>query len=149
MEVMDMNTIYTLGYSGIKPDKLLATAEQHNLLVVDVRYSPRSRQPEWTRKRLQELLGERYIHVPAFGNINYKSDGPIQLADPEAGKAVVVERLAQQPVLLLCACKDWHSCHRLAVATVLHEATGAAVVHWGVGDLPSDHSNQLSLWGTL
>jgi uncharacterized protein (DUF488 family) len=144
-----MNTIYTIGYSGLKPDRLLAAAENYNLLVVDVRYSPRSRQPEWSRKRLQELLGARYLHVPAFGNINYKGDGPIQLADPEAGKAVVVERLAQQPVLLLCACKDWQTCHRLAVATVLHEATGADVVHWSPKDLPAAPAVQLSLWGNV
>lgn len=148
-----MHTIYTLGYSGIQPEQLRAAAEQHDLVVLDVRFSPRSRRPEWTRKRLQALLGERYVHLPALGNINYKGEGPIQLADPETGIAAAAKVLEGQPVLLLCACRDVQTCHRRDAADLLAAATGAPVVHWTPGDLagldgppaPPDPA-QLTLW---
>lgn len=142
-----MFTIYTLGYSGIRPENLRAVAESYDLVVLDVRLSPRSRRPEWTRGRLQALLGQRYLHLPALGNVNYKSQGPVQLADPEVGIALAAQYLENQPVLLLCACRDVATCHRKVAAELLAQATGAEVIHWSPADLATPPgSTQLLLW---
>ncbi len=120
--------IYTLGYSGWRPEAVRAQAETLDAVVVDVRWSPRSRNPQWTRKRLTELLGARYRHVKAFGNLNYKG-GPIKLANPEAGLAEIRPILeAGQPVILMCVCKEVERCHRQDVAAYLVAHLGEDVV---------------------
>lgn len=114
---MHFHQLYTLGYSGLAPQELLAFAQREKALVVDVRLSPLSRRAGWAQPALRELLGERYRHVPAFGNRNYKNDGPIALADPGAGFEQVRPWLEQdQPLILLCVCEHWQHCHRRNVA---------------------------------
>src|SRR5512133_3543467 len=147
-----MNTIYTLGYSGLQAEQLHAAAQEYHLKVIDVRLSPRSRVVTWTGARLRALLGDDYLHLPAFGNVNYKNDGPIQLAAPTTGVRLASLELEQHPILLLCACRDLQTCHRLVVANLLAEATGVPVVHWTPADLaafvpvPKDTPIQLQLW---
>jgi uncharacterized protein (DUF488 family) len=113
-----MHQLYTFGYGGQLPDQLRAPAEHLDAVVVDIRFSPRSRIPDWTAGRLQKLLGERYRHLPALGNRNYKS-GPIEFVDLETGAVEVGELLSQQPVILLCACADVQRCHRLSAAEAI------------------------------
>jgi uncharacterized protein (DUF488 family) len=109
--------LYTLGYSGWTPQAIQAEAQDRNAVVCDIRYSPTSRHPQWNRRQLAQLLGARYQHVQALGNRNYKSGGPIELADYEAGKEVIAQILATgQSVILMCACKDVAMCHRLTAA---------------------------------
>jgi hypothetical protein len=147
-----MKTIYTLGYSGLSPADLLRLAETRDLVVLDIRYSPRSRRPEWTRARLSALLGARYVHLPELGNVNYRGDGPIVLADPAQGVQRAAAYLAQRDVLLLCACRDLATCHRLPASELLAEATGASLQHLTPADLCDDdrpgrqRPGQLSLW---
>ncbi|GEM_PF-1121564 len=128
-----MNTLYTLGYSGLKPEDLGALAEGHDLVILDIRCSPRSRNPVWTKKRLAERLGERYVHLRALGNTDYKGD-TIRIADLEAGIREAAAYLERQSVVLLCACKDVRSCHRLPVAERLAAETGAPLVHLSLAD---------------
>lgn len=123
-----MHAIYTIGYSGWKPEQLAAKVEELGALLVDVRFSPRSRVPQWTKKSLCELVGaENYVHCKNLGNENYKSGGPIKLLNPDA--AIASLRDVQRPLILLCGCKDHTICHRADAATVLAEAFGVAVTH--------------------
>src|SRR5215467_13968699 len=109
--------LYTLGYSGWTPQSIQAEAQARNAVVCDIRYSPASRHPQWRQRQLSQLLGARYQHVQALGNRNYKSGGPIELADDEAGKQAIAELLPTgQSVILMCACKDLTACHRRTAA---------------------------------
>lgn len=112
--------VFTLGYSGRSVEEIAAAVEERDALLFDIRLVARSRDPRWSGKQLRERFGERYRHVPALGNLNYKSGGPVALSDAEAGLAVVEEAIgAGQAVVLLCACKDAATCHRAAVAALL------------------------------
>ena len=124
-----LHTLYTFGYSGRTPHELQTLAEQLNAVVVDIRFSPRSRSPDWSGGRLQKLLGDRYHHLPALGNRNYKG-GPVEFVDLETGVVEVGQLLRQQPVILLCVCADVQRCHRLAAAEAIAARYGVIVEHY-------------------
>ena len=130
-----MQTLYTLGYTGTQPEQIQKFAQDLGALVVDTRYSPRSRAVQWTRLRLTGLLGRHYRHMPSLGNINYKGDGPILINKPEEGVPQVAQLLETQPVILLCVCKEHHTCHRSVVADLVKEACGCEVTHLTAADL--------------
>lgn len=124
--------IYTLGYAGWTLPALCELVERLGGLVVDVRMSPRSRHPHFTGKALREALGDRYVHVRAFGNELYKTSR-IRLVDFEAG-AEALERMARRPVILLCACGDVTICHRRLVAERLARRWQTEVIHLTPGE---------------
>lgn len=126
--MVTFQSLYTFGYSGHQPEKLLALAEQLDAIVADVRFSPRSRVPHWNGGRLAKLLGDRYHHLPALGNRNYKG-GPIEIVDLEAGLAQVADLLAHQPIILLCVCAEVERCHRRLVAEAISARYGVSVTH--------------------
>lgn len=135
----------TAGYSGHHPDELAEMVDRLELDVIDVRLSPRSRASGWNRRRLAALLGARYRHLPAWGNLNYQNGGPIEIADPDAGLAAV-ETSARTP-LLLCVCATYETCHRRVLAELLGER-GWVVEELGWDDEPPAASQvQLTLPG--
>src|SRR5581483_2491336 len=126
-----MKTIYTAGYTGMTVEQLegmMARLEGRPLLV-DVRFSPRSRNPAWAGSNLRARFGADYLHVNALGNRNYRGGGPIELVDADEGARVVGPILKDRPVVLLCACKDHRECHRKDAAEALAERLGAEVRH--------------------
>lgn len=129
-----MNILYTLGYTGIEPSQLLSLAQQQRAIVLDVRYSPRSRVPQWNGMELARLFGQRYEHLPALGNVNYKSGGPIEINMPTVGVQQVVSILTGQSVILLCVCPDVETCHRKIVAEMVKAAYVCEVIHLDKGD---------------
>ena len=142
-----MHTLYTLGYTGLKQAQLLEIVQTLGAMVVDTRFSPRSRAVQWTGSGLRKLLGESYLHLPSLGNVNYKGDGPIKINKPAEGIPQVVSLLAQQPVILLCVCGDVHTCHRKVVAELVQQACGCVVAHLKNGEispLPSSTSGSTS-----
>lgn len=139
--------LYTLGYSGWTPEAIREEAQARNAVVCDIRYSPRSRHPYWTQGNLQRLFGTRYQHVQALGNRNYKSGGPIVLADYDAGKQAITEILATgQAVILMCACKDLATCHRLTAVERLAAVLGEVVTHLVPQKTPRAQETQESLF---
>jgi uncharacterized protein (DUF488 family) len=130
-----MSTVYTVGYSGRAPQEIADIAASLGAAVVDIRFNPQSRRPEWNGGRLRTLLAEqgvRYAHVKALGNENYKG-GEIKLYQPDLGVKMVQELLGTQPVLLLCACREVATCHRSTAAELLQERLGVEVVHLPFG----------------
>ena len=122
-------TIYTLGYSGWTVDEIAACMERLDAVAVDVRMSPRSRNPAFSGKRLRESLGDRYRHVRGFGNINYRG-GEIVLQDWAGWLQETLAIIsAGRSVVLMCACEDVAVCHRKVVAERLAALEGADVVH--------------------
>lgn len=140
-----MNTLYTLGYTGLKPAQILAVALKLDAIVVDIRMSPVSRVPHWNGPALAQLLGTRYVHTPAFGNVNYKNGGSIKLHSPNIGLQQIAPLLKRQPLILLCACPDPQTCHRRIAAEVIAAECGCEVVHLTAKDLteaPKDEKPQ-------
>ena len=126
------NTLYTLGYlqhdSMARLEKLVAD----NVIVLDIRSSPRSRWYAWSRKRLIERFGNSYHHVPELGNVNYRSaELPVKLANEFDGLWSVLFWLVNKgyDVCLLCACADVLVCHRRVVAELVRAASSCQVVH--------------------
>jgi hypothetical protein len=118
------NRLYTLGYQGIRPEIFTNIALALSWKVLDIRFSPRSRNPGYSKKRLSEALGFQYTHLPALGNVNYKSGGPIEIPDLDTGLARLRRHLHFMPCLLLCVCKNYDTCHRKTVIEAYHAKTG-------------------------
>lgn len=129
-----MRPIFTLGYSGSAVLPLREWLEREDSLLIDVRFSPRSRDPQWRQKNLQAVFGQRYVHVEAFGNENFRG-GAIRLHDAVQGVKIVAAMLETNPVALCCVCPgDPTRCHRSLAARLISEATGAAIIHLTPGD---------------
>jgi uncharacterized protein (DUF488 family) len=116
-----MKKAYHFGYQGHKPEALLAAVEEIGAILCDLRYAPFSRQPGWSKKSLSALLGKSYLHVPELGNINYKGEygEGIRIADLEAGSKIVIDLLGQRPIVLMCVCRKFETCHRSYVVAEL------------------------------
>jgi len=122
-------TIYTLGYSGWSADDVASLLDRLDAVLVDVRMSPRSRNPAFSGRRLAERLGDRYRHVRGLGNTNYRG-GEIVLHDWDGGlKELQALTSGGRAVVLMCACADVNVCHRKVVAERLAELWSAEVVH--------------------
>lgn len=114
--------VYTAGYGNAHTaDELFRAAQRLKAHVLDIRISPKSTRQEWNYTTLQTRFKVRYAHLHAFGNENYKRPGDgFALVNAEAGCDEVVRRVGEgQTVILLCGCKEFHKCHRSAVADVL------------------------------
>jgi len=118
--------IYTLGYAQWTADEVDDQLQLLGAVLVDVRRSPQTTKPGFTKDELDARFGSRYVHVPAFGNVNYK-EGPIELAQPKLGMATV-QSLSRPPVLM-CGCQAPAQCHRSTVATRLAEEWAVSVTH--------------------
>jgi hypothetical protein len=94
-------------------------------MLVDIRYSPWSRwQPQWRKAVMRERYGYRYLHLKALGNVNYNKPGrPIQLLDPEKSVQAAAQFLQSGwSMMLLCACKNYETCHRKVVYDLISQA---------------------------
>lgn len=119
--------VYGIGYSKRTQDEIKKLALTLDATVFDVRFSPRSRNPVWSGKRLAEALGDRYEHVRDFGNRNFKG-GPIDLVNFAGGLQRVLD--SPKPVILMCVCGDPKKCHRTTVGKLL-AAQGIEFVELG------------------
>lgn len=109
--------VYTLGYSGKTVAQLRAIVERLDAVLIDIRFSPASRMPQWSGKQLREQFGSRYLHLRAFGNAAYKTGG-IAIADYPGGIAALRD-LDTSAVILMCACGNPVECHRTVVGGLL------------------------------
>ena len=130
--------VYGIGYSGRTVDDITRILDDLDATLVDIRFAPYSRNPEFRKEALERVLGARYVYLRALGNRNYKGGGPVDLVDYAAGRAALA--MLDKPALLMCMCKDPATCHR---TVVLHRLAhdGFETEEW------SDHgSKQLPLW---
>lgn len=116
-------TIFTAGYTGIKIEALEAWLKAHNALMLDIRFSPRSMNPVYSRKQLEARLGlgmgpgQYWPFSGLFGNRDYQTGG-MRIADYPAGREIL-RAITVPAVLMLCGCKDATTCHRTVVANML------------------------------
>ena len=127
--------VFTWGYSGRSVDELATIRSERGALIVDTRYSPRSRVPVWNREPLENRFGADYAWIGEFGNVNYwNSDRAIELMNPAAGAKRLSDLVRDdRPPILICACPDIAVCHRAQVATFLKERFGWEVEHLPAG----------------
>src|SRR5262245_27061010 len=128
MPTSKLNQVYTLGYTGTKPADIKATAIKLDATVVDIRFSPNSRVPQWSGPKLKELLGDRYLCVHDLGNAGYCT-GTLDIVNIDKGIRQLKDVLKGRSVILLCACKDVQTCHRHHVAMEVSKALKVSVTH--------------------
>jgi uncharacterized protein (DUF488 family) len=121
--------IFTFGYSGSSLAQLSWLSERFEATVVDTRYSTRTRRVDFSVERLEAALKGRYVHIPEFGNVNYKNGRPGKLADPMLGISRISGILSSASVILLCVCASWEECHRSDVAQLLSSEFALPVKH--------------------
>jgi hypothetical protein len=138
---LEVLLIYTLGYNaGWTHDSLAILAEK--ALIVDVRYSPRSRYSEWWITGLSDAFGEGYMWCKSYGNHLFK-DGEIALYDQASASVQIGQSRNGRDVALMCACSG-KRCHRFMAADHLASVTGEEVWHL---NSPNDLlTSQLSLF---
>jgi len=115
--------LYSLGYRTLG-----GIADLHAMLEVvrdaeagvtphllDVRLKNVSRIRDWRGATLAAELGETYHWCPDLGNLNYKGQGPIKLANPRRGFKTARALLAAAPMIVMCGCPIEAYCHRRRV----------------------------------
>jgi uncharacterized protein (DUF488 family) len=145
----DAPPIFTIGYEKRSIDDLIRLLQTRGIeRVVDVRLTPASRRPDFSKKRLSSALeaaGIAYEHRSALGNPPAIRElylaGDVELGhkrfrehlenDASAALDELVESLGEQTVALLCLERDPRRCHRSVVASVGAERSSGerAVVH--------------------
>ena len=121
-------TLYTLGYAAPgATDELEQVMLDASVLLIDIRVRPQSRWwPVWNKKQLRERWAGRYTHEKRLGNINYRDRSlPVVLHGPNVEQAIEgAVGLLQVGIslVLLCACKDYDTCHRKVVAEMIQHA---------------------------
>ena len=121
--------VFAFGYTGRNLPTLVANIEQADAVLLDIRYSPRSRVPTWNRRALEEAFGERYVWTgDTLGNRLYRTD-TIEIVDMPTG-VELIEAIAQKhPVALMCACTDFATCHRRVITEELENRHGFRIFH--------------------
>jgi len=113
-----LTNFYTTGYTGKRVEQLPAMLAFYDATLADIRFAPHSRHLQWTKNYLALMLKDRYRHVPALGNRNYKtSGGAIRIQNLELGVRLLESW--ETNVVLLCACAELENCHRRLVKTEL------------------------------
>lgn len=125
-----MNTLFTIGYASWSFDELKSLIEEKQAILIDIRSSPRSNKPGFNRYALAQRLGERYRHIAALGNVNYRDpDLPIILRDEILGLEGLARLLEKSNVFIMCGCKDLEKCHRLTVAQKMEKRYEIEIEH--------------------
>lgn len=112
--------IYPLGYSnqGHLVEQIMVNSKT---LIVDTRYSPNSKMPQWTGAALKTKYSARYRWAGKYlGNVNHWNGGPMVLANPVVGiKGLVMYLREGYDLILVCGCSDYQSCHRRLIVELL------------------------------
>jgi hypothetical protein len=91
-------------------------------MIVDIRYSARSMQPQWRQASLRTFFRWRYHWIPSLGNVNYRPRDRhkgIFIANYHVGMEDLHLLPPCVPVILLCGCADVATCHRSEVGREL------------------------------
>lgn len=126
-----MSNVYTFGYERRKPAEIREEAKRLDAVVIDVRFSPRSRAVGWSLTELKRMLGPQYVHMKALGNLNYRRPHrPWVIVDAAGGiEAVTAFLRTGRNVILLCYEERPETCHRSAIAQQIADHAGCEVEH--------------------
>jgi uncharacterized protein (DUF488 family) len=121
--------IYSVGYEGLTVAGLIERLQQSRIEeLVDVRASPYSRRPGFSKKKLAESLaaaGIDYRHEPLLGNAFRDVEdftaamdlmrGHLAAGDPAEAVDRLVARADGRRIAVLCLENDQKRCHRQVV----------------------------------
>ena len=128
-----VNTLYTIGYTGRRPDELLSVLKDlGGPYLVDVRLKPVSRNSAYNLKAFSGRAADQgisYRHLQSLGNLNYRGDGPIILKAPATGLSELTSLLEESPVVIMCMCAKYAGCHREYVVEAMRRRFPALMVH--------------------
>lgn len=133
--IPEKNLVLTFGYGNRKDHELfLDYLEKFNVAyVIDVRLSPRAWSRKWYGDAIEKLCISRdicYMSKKSLGNISGNSHWiPPSQEEAEQTLSEVADMLEAGSVLLLCSELDSSRCHRVEVASRLHELTNTSVQH--------------------
>lgn len=117
--------VWTAGYLAWRYTRFLAAVRTlDDPVVVDVRWRAYSVLPMWRPAALRAEVP--YVHIPAWGNPDHKRCPEAIAISDFAGGLEEFESLDHANVVLLCACADYDTCHRKALAFQL-QARGYTV----------------------
>jgi uncharacterized protein (DUF488 family) len=133
-----MTTVWTVGYQDRTVDDLIDMITSAGVeVLVDVRLTPLSRKPGFSKNRLAARLREAgidYNHLPQLGNPRDNRDAfrrhdtdalawyQALLEAPEGRDALErLRELAMQPIALLCFERNASECHRAMIVDALAE----------------------------
>jgi hypothetical protein len=137
--------IYHIGYR--EPQALTrideALTANPTLLLVDIRYTPASQNPNWTKAAFVKRYGNRYRWLRDLGNRNHKERGNIEIANPERGLHQLSDILKEHSIILLCGCPNYQSCHRKTIIELLEEDANLKKICVPESNLPVIGYNQL------
>lgn len=129
----ELYQLYTYGYGNGDMEDLKRWASG-GIAIADIRYSPRSANPDWSKDNLSRVLGRHYHWLFPLGNKNYKVGGKPYIPLLQEGLAQLRDLMEFQPVVLLCVCPDVEKCHRTIVANEAARLFGAMPWHLRRGD---------------
>jgi hypothetical protein len=131
------NALYDLGYIGCNLPDLKAAVSATGATLLDIRFSPYSKNPTWNRNNLVATFGDQYVYCHSLGNVNYKLVGMdnVKFVDLEKGIIMICGLLQKGPVIVMCACKDVNHCHRLLAVLEYEKRTARGSTHIGPEDL--------------
>jgi uncharacterized protein (DUF488 family) len=157
---MNQSVIYTIGHSNHSIDDFIALLRQHEIeALVDVRRFPSSRRlPHFNRPSLAETLGKHgveYHWLESLGghrkkgladspNCGWKDESFRNYADHmlgdefRAGADRLLKIGENRRVVIMCAEKSFHDCHRKLASDYLI-ASGVSVQHILVDDKLERH----------
>ena len=123
-------TLYTMGYNNWTDDDFFELLEKLYVIyvIIDIRFSPYSKMPWWTKKSLSNRLLGCYTHMDKLGNKNYKNvNSEIEIVDIESCEKVIQLMNKGFTCILLCACEEYDKCHRKIVAEEIQKRTGCDI----------------------
>lgn len=149
-----MKTFHAIGHSTRSLSELKNLIEYQGAYpLIDIRTFPGSRRyPHFNKENLEEVLGDRYIHLPNLGGRRKATEGVVDnrawendsfrhYADymqTNSFEEGMQELLAIGQGTLMCSEAVWWRCHRRMVSDAL-VTRGYEVIHIGVGDRPTKH----------
>lgn len=144
---MISSAIHTIGYEGAAIEDLIAVLKAAGITrLIDIRHSPYSRRPEFSKDELRAALSEyglSYSHIRELGNppagreaaraghmTAYREVFTAHLEGPDGRKGLgeALSLAAKETVCLLCLEKSASHCHRSMVAARISAISGQEIV---------------------
>ncbi|MGM3307358.1 DUF488 family protein [Anabaena sp. WFMT] len=129
------NYILTFGYGNRKNyEEFIEYLDKFQVsCVVDVRFTPRAWSRKWYGDQIEKLCIFKdiyYVSKIHLGNTSGNANWiPPDKEEANKSLAEVAEIASKGTVLLLCAEKDWHRCHRVDVANQLEKLVRIPIKH--------------------
>lgn len=127
---MNKNTIYTIGYGGLKSVyDLKHIVDQNDITrIIDIRSKPNGRR--FSRKSLEALFGDMYESRIDMGGLGFEiNQYDAWLGRASDGLSDVQELSKTDKVLIMCMEKDPTTCHRSYFVGAWLEERNHTVVH--------------------